>query len=239
LATNQFQNVELTPIPVVTASETNYVIGLALDTNSPATSGTKIPTELAIFSPAGGFMVAFQVAIYGGIVLASPFLIFFIGQFVVPAMKIKEKRYVYRGFAIGSVLFLAGVSFCYFVLLRYALAASYMYSTWEGFASPQWRAEEYISFVCKFMLGMGIGFEQPVVLLALVKIGVLDYAKLKAFRKYMIVINLILGAVLTTPEVVTQILLAVPLQILYEITIWVAWYWERQDRKRQEKEGLL
>ena len=224
---------------MATASGTNFVAAFVIDTNSPAPEGMRIPTDLAIFSPAGAFLVAFQVAIYGGIVLASPFLIFFIGQFVVPALKVKEKRYVYRAFAIGTVLFLAGVSFCYFILLRYALAASYLYTTWMGFSSFQWRAEEYISFVCKFMLGMGIGFEQPVILLALVKIGVLDYAKLKAFRKYMIVINLILGAVLTTPEVVTQILLAVPLQILYEITIWVAWYWERQERKRQQAEGLL
>jgi sec-independent protein translocase protein TatC len=87
------------------------------------------------------------------------------------------------------------------------------------------------------MLGMGLGFEQPVVLLALVKIGILDYAKLKAFRKFMIIINLILGAILTTPEVVTQILLAVPLQILYEVSVWIAWYWERQDRKKQAAEN--
>jgi sec-independent protein translocase protein TatC len=54
-------------------------------------------------------------------------------------------------------------------------------------------------------------------------------------RRYMIVINLVLGAVLTTPEVITQVLMAVPLQLLYEISVWIAWYWERRDRKRQEK----
>jgi sec-independent protein translocase protein TatC len=83
---------------------------------------------------------------------------------------------------------------------------------------------------------MGVGFQMPVVLLTLVKIGVLSYAMLSKMRRYMIVINLVLGAVLTTPEVLTQVMMAVPLQALYEITVWIAWYWERRDRKREEAE---
>ena len=72
------------------------------------------------------------------------------------------------------------------------------------------------------------------ILLALVKIGILDYQKLTALRRYMIVINLILGALLTTPEPFTQVVMAVVLQVLFEISVWVAWYWERRDRKRVE-----
>jgi sec-independent protein translocase protein TatC len=79
---------------------------------------------------------------------------------------------------------------------------------------------------------MGLGFELPVVVLTLVKIGVLDYHMLSGARRYVIVINLILGAVLTTPEPITQIVMFVPLQVLYEITVWIAWYWDRRDRKR-------
>src|SRR6185503_11985447 len=89
-----------------------------------------------------------------------------------------------------------------------------------------------ISFVCKFMLGMGLGFELPVVILTLVKIGILDFARLKAMRRYMIVINLVLGAVLTTPEVITQVLMFIPLQGLYELTVWIAWYWEKDEQAR-------
>jgi len=115
-----------------------------------------------------------------------------------------------------------------------ALRAAEAYAVWMGVAVPEWRAETYFSFVTKFMLGMGLGFEMPVVLLALVKIGVLDYAKLAAFRRYMIVVNLVLGALLTTPEVLTQVMMFVPLQLLYEISVWVAWYWERQERKKTQ-----
>jgi sec-independent protein translocase protein TatC len=83
------------------------------------------------------------------------------------------------------------------------------------------------------MLGMGLGFEMPVVILTLVKIGILNYRILSMGRRYMIVINLILGALLTTPEVITQIIMFLPLQCLYEISIWIAWYWERQEKKRE------
>ncbi|NDF00102.1 MAG: hypothetical protein EB034_17780 [Verrucomicrobia bacterium] len=95
---------------------------------------------------------------------------------------------------------------------------------------PFLEAGEYFGFCIKFMIGMGAGFEMPVILLALVKIGLLDYAKLAGFRRYMILINLILGALLTTPEVLTQVAMFIPLQFLYELTIWIAWYWEQPDR---------
>jgi sec-independent protein translocase protein TatC len=181
--------------------------------------------------------VAVQVALYGGAVLASPFIMYFIASFVFPALRIKERKYVYRALFIGGGLFLTGVSFCYFVLMPVALSAAQMYSQWLGLGAFQWRAEEYISFVCKFILGMGLGFELPVVILTLVKIGVLNYAMLRSMWRYMIVINLVLGALLTTPEVVTQVLMAVPPYLLYEITVWIAWYWERRDRKRALQAG--
>jgi sec-independent protein translocase protein TatC len=195
--------------------------------------------ELVNLSPGGGFFVAFQVAIYGGLVLASPFIFYFGASFIFPALKIRERKYVYRGLGIGVGLFLIGVSFCYFILMPVALAAAQMYSNWLGLGALQWRAEDYISFVCKFMLGMGLGFELPVVLLTLVKVGVLSYATLSKARRYMIVINLILGAVLTTPEPVTQLVMFVPLQGLYEVTVWIAWYWDQTDRARARRLVLL
>jgi sec-independent protein translocase protein TatC len=163
-------------------------------------------------------------------------LFYFIAQFVFPALKWNERKYIYRGMAFALPLFFCGATFCYFVLMPVALAASQIYSNWLGFSANIWQAEEYISFVSKFILGMGLGFEMPVVILVLVKIGIVDYRMLAKGRRYMIVVNLILGALLTTPEVLTQILMAVPLQLLYEISIWVAWYWERKERKQRERE---
>src|SRR5262245_22947077 len=216
---------------------TNYLVTLQVDPQVDPESAQHLKIDLINLSPVGGFVVALQVALYGGLVLASPFVFYFVAGFIFPALKMKEKYYVYRGLGFGLFLFFLGVGFCYFVLMPVALSASVLYSNWLGFEANQWRAEDYISFVCKFMLGMGIGFQMPVVLLTLVRIGVLSYSSLSKMRKYMIVINLVLGAVLTTPEVITQVLMAIPLQMLYEISVWIAWYWERRDRKRAEREA--
>jgi sec-independent protein translocase protein TatC len=234
LGTNRFVAVEVEPLTL----GTNQVLGWRVSEDSAAIADSqRMKVDLINLSPAGGFIVAFQVALYGGLVLASPFIFYFVAAFVFPALKIRERKYVYRGLMIGVGLFLAGVAFCYFALMPLALAAAQMYSRWLGLGAFQWRAEDYISFVCKFMLGMGLGFELPVVILTLVKIGVLNYRTLSKARRYMIVINLILGAVLTTPEIITQIVMFVPLQLLYEITVWIAWYWDQRDKKRAARES--
>jgi len=84
----------------------------------------------------------------------------------------------------GTVLFLARVAFCYFIMVQIALNAAVLFSRWMTFGADEWRAEEYVSFVCKFMLGMGLAFELPVVILTLVKINLLDYRRLTKFRPY-------------------------------------------------------
>ncbi len=236
LGTNRFVAIEVSPLTI----GTNQVLGWQVDTNpAAAQTAQHLHVDLINLSPAGGFFVAFQVAFYGGLVLAAPFIFYFVLAFVFPALKMRERKYVYRALAIGGGLFIAGVAFCYFVLMPWALAASQVYSNWLGFSATQWKAEDYISFVCKFMLGMGLGFELPVVLLTLVKIGVLSYGTLRKMWRYMVVINLFLGAVLTTPEVITQLMMAVPLYVLYEISVWIAWYWERKEKKRLAAEEAM
>jgi len=229
VGTNRMMRLEIVPA----LQGTNQVLGWRAldDSDRPAQKG--LPIEIINLSPAGSFIVATKVAFYGGLVLASPFIFYFVAHFVFPALKMREKKYVYRGLAFGGGLFAAGVCFCYFILMPVALAASVQYAQWLGFSANQWRAEDYVAFVCKFMLGMGVGFELPVVVLTLVKIGVLNYRLLAAGRRYVLVISAVLGAILTTPEVITQILMALPLYMLYEICVWVAWYWERQDKKRE------
>ncbi|MGO8930774.1 MAG: twin-arginine translocase subunit TatC [Limisphaerales bacterium] len=229
VGTNRFVRLELAPA----IQGTNQVLEWRAQDDSEGAPERGLGIEIVNLSPAGSFIVATKVAFYGGLVLASPFIFYFVAHFVFPALKMREKKYTYRGLAFGGSLFMAGVCFCYFILMPVALAASVQYAQWLGFTANQWRAEDYVGFVCKFMLGMGIGFELPVVVLTLVKIGVLNYRILASGRRYVIVISAVLGAVLTTPEIITQILMAVPLYMLYEICVWVAWYWERQEKKRE------
>lgn len=230
LGTEREVALEVKPVKV----GTNLILALqplpAAPHNLPSGPGPK----LIFLDPLAPFFSSLKIAFFGGLVIAAPFILFFIGQFLAPALKIKEKKYFSRALIFGIGLFLIGVVFCYAIMIPVALRTAEAYSHWLGVAVVDWRAEAYFSLVTMFMLAMGLGFELPVVLLALVKIGVLDYPKLAAGRKYSMVICITVAAILTPPDVVTQILMAIPLQILYEITVWIAWYWHRRDRKRAE-----
>jgi len=229
LGTNRFVIIQIEPVEL----GTNIFFEPRVEKNPPPDALEASAMDLMYIDPAAPFMSSLHLAFFAGILLTAPFIFYFVGEFVLPALKIKEKKYLLRALGVGVGLFAAGVCFCYFIIMPRALKFAELFALWMGAKVPEWRAETYFGFVTKFMLGMGLGFELPVVLLALVKIGILDYKKLSAMRRYMIVINLILGALLTTPEVFTQIMMAIPLQVLYEISVWIAWYWERQEKKRQ------
>jgi len=226
LGTNQYVTLQLDPV----MAGTNAFLGVRVVTNS-APPASAVP-KLSFTGPADPFMFAIHMAFFGGLIMASPFILYFIGQFVIPALKIREKKYFMRAFFFGTLLFLGGVSFAYFGVMPAAIKFCILYADWMGGDVPFLNAMDYSSFLIKFMLGMGAGFELPVVLLALVKIGILNYQKLTAMRRYMVVGNLVLGAILTTPEVFTQICMAIALQVLFEVAVWIAWYWERQEKRR-------
>lgn len=190
-----------------------------------------LQVRLHNFSPAEAFVVAFHVALYGALVISSPFWIYFLGSFIMPALHRRERQAIMPWVGWSLVLFLFGVLTTYFVLLPVALRASVAYSQFMGFEGLDWRADEYIRFVTRFIFGMGIGFQFPLVVLFLVKLGILTHAHLARYRRHVCVLSFVLGAVLTTPEVITQVAMAVPLYLLYEICIWIAWYWERKKRK--------
>jgi sec-independent protein translocase protein TatC len=190
-----------------------------------------LQVRLHNFGPAEGFLVAFHVALYGALILSSPFWIFFVVSFIFPALHRHERQALLPWIGWSFVLFLAGVLATYFVLLPVALRAAVAYSNLLGFEGLDWRAEDYISFVTHFIFGMGLGFQFPIVVLFLVKLGILSYRHLAKYRRHVCVLSFILGAVLTTPEVITQVAMAVPLYLLYEICIWIAWYWEWKKRK--------
>jgi len=206
------------------------VATLTMDpTATPADAASEV--TLHNFSPAESFMVAFHVALFAALAVSAPFWIYFLGGFILPALNLKERSVIFQWLGWSAFLFLAGVLSTYFLLLPVALRASVQYSRLLGFSAQDWRAIEYINFTCKFIFGMGLGFQFPLVVLFLVKIGILTHEQLTKYRRHVAVLALILGAVLTTPEVVTQVAMAVPLYLLYEICIWIAWYWERKKRK--------
>jgi len=153
-----------------------------------AEQAQRLHIDLINLSPAGGFFVAFQVAFYGGMVMAAPFIFYWVAAFVFPALKMRERKYIYRGWDWRRAV-LRGRDVLLFRADAGGAGGFANVFQWLGLGASQWKAEDYFSFVCKFMLGMGLGFEMPVVLLTLVKIGVLSYATLRKMWRYMIVIK--------------------------------------------------
>lgn len=185
--------------------------------------------DLNPFGPMGGMMVWMKISLYGGITLALPFILYFVGEYILPALHAHEKRYFLGAFAVGGGLFLAGVVLCYVFMLKLALVGMVQFNQWLGFSSDYWRAEEYFSFVVLFMVGMGLSLEVPVVVLTLVKIGVIPHEWLVNGRRYFFIGNLVLCAFIT-PDFMSTFFMVIPVQVLMEICILISRYWERQKR---------
>lgn len=188
--------------------------------------------KLEFLGPLSGFWVSMKLSFFGGMILALPFILYFILDFVMPALKKLERKYVLRAITVGFGLFLSGVALCYFVMLPISLRAVVQYNDWMGISTSFWRAEEYFGFVTWFMLGMGLAFEMPVVVLTLVKLGVIEHAFLVKSRRYVFVINLVVCAFIT-PDPLTTIFMIIPMQILLEICIVISRYWEKQKRMQE------
>src|SRR5262245_12575823 len=108
------------------------------------------PTKfLFSFGVVDSFTIAFKVGIFGGLLLSIPFVLYFIGQFVLPALTSKERGYLWPAFAAGAVMFLLGVAFCYFLLIPQSLAITYKFSQYLGW-QPQWTIQSYMAFVIQF-----------------------------------------------------------------------------------------
>ncbi|MGN6385986.1 MAG: twin-arginine translocase subunit TatC [Verrucomicrobiota bacterium] len=179
--------------------------------------------------PLGGFVISMKMAFYGGITLSLPIILYVIGSFIIPALKKNEKKYFVRAFIIGAGLFLAGVLLCYAVILPISLKGLVQYNEWMGLPTDIWRAEEYFGFVILFMIGMGLSFEIPVVILTLVRIGIIPHEFLIKGRAYFFIANLVLCAFIT-PDAVSTIFMVIPVQVLMEICILISKNWERQKR---------
>jgi sec-independent protein translocase protein TatC len=191
--------------------------------------GTKLPVNLEVMGPLGGMTIAMKISLYGGITLALPFLLYFIADYVLPALKKHEKKFFTRAFAVGGCLFLAGMALCYFYLLGIALQGLYAFNQWMHFKGSFMRAEEYYHFTIMFMVGMGLSFEVPVLILALVRLGIIQHDTLVKSRAYLFIGNLVVCAFIT-PDAVSTIFMVLPVQVLMEICILISKHWDRQKK---------
>ncbi len=177
-------------------------------------------TTMIFTSLPEAFFTYLKVALLAGIFVASPVVLYQIWLFVAPALYSREKRYVIPFVILSTLLFIGGASFGYFVVFPFG------FKFFLGFATdlikPALKIKEYLSFCSILLLTFGFVFELPLFILFLAKLGVVDARMLSRNRRYVVLAIFAAAAILTPPDVVTQFMMAGPLLILYEVSIWVA-----------------
>lgn len=191
---------------------------------------------MSTLKPTEGFMLSMKLAFFAGIIVSFPLLLLFILQFVLPGLHQHEKRVMWPALAIGFGLFLLGVSFAYFLVLPRALEFFHEWNLKLGVAND-WRIGDYITFATQFTLLFGLSFELPVVVMVFVKLGLLSYESMSRTRAYAILAIVVIAAVITpTPDALTLCLMALPMILLYEGCIWLAYFDARRQRRAEESE---
>lgn len=178
------------------------------------------PPKLIFLKPTGMLMVRLNVAIAAGIVLSLPVVFYQFWKFISPGLLEKERRYVFPIVVMSTACFLLGVAFAYFVMIPFILP--FLYGLGTETIEPTINISNYIGFVTRIILVSGVIFELPVLSLFLTRVGILTPAFLRKYRKYAIVLAFVLAAILTPPDPLSQLLLAVPLILLFEISIWIS-----------------
>jgi sec-independent protein translocase protein TatC len=178
------------------------------------------------------FVLSVKIAFYVGLVAAAPAILYFVGQFVLPALRPRERRLLWPGFVAGTVLFVCGAVGCFLFIIPRTLWAFIEASRWLGI-EPRWTIDSYISFVTQFTLMTGLTFEIPLVILILVRLGVVSYETVRKGRKIFILSAFVVAAFLAPPDPLSMVLMALPLLVLFEITIWLSWFTERSRKAGQ------
>ena len=173
----------------------------------------------------------FKVSLIAGIIAVSPFLFYQIWAFIKPALYDNEIRVFRMLFTIALFLFLLGIFFCYRYV--YGLALNFFLVAGENLATPMLSIDKYVGFLFSFILPFGIVFELPVAIYMATRMGIVNYKQLANGRKYVFLGIFVAAAILTPPDVVSQIMLGVPMYVLYEVGVQVS----RLTKNRRENAG--
>jgi sec-independent protein translocase protein TatC len=180
--------------------------------------------------PAGGkliatnvispFVVPLKITLMAAFLVALPVVLYQAWAFVAPGLYTHEKKLVLPLVVSSTLLFFCGVAFCYFFVFGQVFRFIQNFAPKSIAAQPD--IEAYLSFVLTMFIAFGAAFEVPIVVVVLARVGLVSIEKLKSFRAYFIVLAFIVAAVITPPDIVSQLALAVPMCLLYEVGIWAA-----------------
>ena len=179
--------------------------------------------KLVFLHPTEAFFTYFSVALWGGFFLSLPVILYHIWKFAAIGLTPLERKNIALFAPASFILFLLGSSFALFLAIP--LALKFLIGFGAGWAEPMLSINQYLSFVGWLLLAFGLAFEMPVVVLFLVKIKIMTPRSLAGYRRHAVLIIMIAAAILPpTPDAFTQLLLAIPLIILYEASIWLSYF---------------
>ena len=186
------------------------------------------PAKLFNLGVVDPFSIHMEISIFGGIICALPVMLYFIGQFLLPALTSREKKFLAPIFAAGAVLFVVGVSFCYFLVLRAALLFFEQYSAYLGFTN-MWTAKGLIDFEVQMLIGFGVAFELPLVVLVLNLLGIVSAAQLASKRRHAAFAIFVASCcIIPSTDIFSLSVLSVPMYLLFELCIFIARIVERR-----------
>jgi sec-independent protein translocase protein TatC len=182
----------------------------------------------------GGLFFYLKLALVCGVLLAMPVIFYQVWRFVAPGLYAHEKKTLLPFTLLSSICFLGGAAFGYFIVFPPAFRFLVGFSS--DLLDPMPVVSEYFSLCLRLLLAFGVIFELPVLMVFLARIGVIDVARLNRYRKYAVLVNFVIAAILTpTPDVVNQLLMAVPLMVLYEIGVVAVWLLGKRSQETKER----
>ncbi len=187
--------------------------------------------RLVFTSAVEGFLVYLRVALYSGLFASSPVILHQFWRFVAPGLYAHERRVVLPFVFFGTLMFLGGALFCYYVVMPIGMPFLIGYAEAE-FTEPMLSMREQLGIVKMLLLAFGVVFELPLIIAALAMIGVVDAPLLARYRRYAIVLAAIISAILTPQDPFSMILMALPMYLFYEVGILLAWIIGKRRRKR-------
>ncbi|NNC50912.1 MAG: twin-arginine translocase subunit TatC [Flaviramulus sp.] len=232
-----FENIIFAPLEMKSFPTYNFLCNAANYINLDTTfCNEEMPLILQNRTMAGQFSADIWTAILGGFVISFPYIIYQLWKFISPGLH-KDERKHSRGFIIiSSLLFFIGVLFGYYIVTPLSLNFLANYSI-SDIVDNQIDISSYIALVRSSALASGLIFELPIIIYFLTKIGLVTPEILRKYRKYALVIVLILSAIITPPDIASQVIVAIPILILYQVSIYISKIVVR-NQKRKEKEHV-
>lgn len=189
--------------------------------------------QVVFLSPQEAFFSYFILAFFMGLFISSPIIIFQVFRFVWAGLLKHERRYLLIYVPISFLLFILGIAFAFFVILP--IGIRFLLSFGTDFLTPMISVSRYISFVGMLLLGFGIVFQLPLVILFLTQVGWVSSLSLRRNRKYAVLLTFIISAIMTPPDILSQFLMAIPILLLLEVSIWLVVFLEWRKKLSSRK----